>query len=159
MGSGSTTKTGRLTAIQLAPVQFFEYIKERITTQSERAYIDSIMIPGVLGPNPIYYTFWLGIDHVRELIVCEAYFKGEPVKGTVEIGYQVVNGFEYQGYTSEMVGLLVDVARGISEIRTLEAIVADWNVHSKRILEKNGFKQIAKSTVDGISVGVWHKKV
>jgi RimJ/RimL family protein N-acetyltransferase len=156
---GSTTKTDRLVAIQLAPVQFFEYIKDRVTTQAERAYIDSIMIPGVLGENPVYYTFWLGIDRVRELIVCEAYFKGEPVRGTVEIGYQVIDGFEGCGYTTEMVGLMVDVARQIPEIRVLEAIVADWNAYSKRILEKNGFKQIARSMVDKISVGIWHKKV
>jgi [ribosomal protein S5]-alanine N-acetyltransferase len=147
------TRTDRLVAIQLSKAEFFEYIKDRVTTQSERAYIDSIMIPGMLsGKEPMYYTFFVGVDTEKELIVCELCFKGEPDnKGNVEIGGSTMPAFRNKGYMSEMIKHMVNIARGTKKIKKVVAIVDENNNFSKKAVVRNNFKQQS-----GI---VWTKKV
>lgn len=143
----------RLAPVALGKEEFFEYIRDRVTTKSEGEWIATWMIPGMLaGKDLMYYTFWLGLDQEKGLIVCEFYFKGIPdATGSVEVGAMTLPAFRHKGYMVDMVGQMVKIAKGVKEIRRLVAVVAEDNKYSQMVVRRNKFKQIAST--------LWHKNV
>ena len=61
-------------------------------------------------------------------------------KNSSEVGYTLLPEFWGLGYASEMLGMLVELAKGIDEIHQLTAITDPQNKASIRILEKYDFE-------------------
>jgi RimJ/RimL family protein N-acetyltransferase len=68
-------------------------------------------------------------------------FKGPPDGGVVEIGYGLVPSARGQGYATEALGALVQIAAGLG-VATIRADTDLDNVASQRTLEHAGFYQV-----------------
>ncbi|MGI8844603.1 MAG: GNAT family N-acetyltransferase [Thermoleophilaceae bacterium] len=68
-------------------------------------------------------------------------FKGPPDGGVVEIGYGLVPSARGQGYATEALGTLVQIAAGLG-VTTIRADTNLDNVASQRTLEDAGFYQV-----------------
>jgi RimJ/RimL family protein N-acetyltransferase len=68
-------------------------------------------------------------------------FKGPPDGGVVEIGYGLVPSARGQGYATEALRTLVQIAAGLS-VTTIRADTDLDNVASQRTLEHAGFYQV-----------------
>ncbi len=62
-----------------------------------------------------------------------------PAKGRASIGYWIAPGFRRQGYAAAALGVLVDWASTLTEIKRLELYVEPWNEGSWRAAEACGF--------------------
>lgn len=60
-------------------------------------------------------------------------------KGEAEIGYLMMPEFWGKGYGNEIAKTLINIAKNVSEIDNLIAIIDPENTASKKILEKQGF--------------------
>lgn len=62
--------------------------------------------------KPISQIWWsyLAIDTQMNSLIGNCGFKGEPIDGRVEIGYEVCKTFRNQGYGTEMVLELINIA-------------------------------------------------
>ncbi len=68
-------------------------------------------------------------------------FKGPPDGGVVEIGYGLVPSARGQGYGTEALGTLMQIAAGLG-VTTIRADTELDNVASQRTLEHAGFRQV-----------------
>ena len=58
-----------------------------------------------------------------------------------EIGYMITPDHRGKGFASEAVTMMVDFLFLDKEWQRIQAIIAEENVASKRVLEKNGFQK------------------
>ncbi len=58
-----------------------------------------------------------------------------------EIGYAVIPNERGKGYTTEVVGMLVDYLFLLKDIQRIQALINEENTASKRVLESNGFEK------------------
>ncbi|TET07613.1 MAG: N-acetyltransferase [Candidatus Thorarchaeota archaeon] len=58
-----------------------------------------------------------------------------------EIGYAMIPNERGKGYTTEVVGILVDYLFLLKDIQRIQALINEENTPSKRVLEKNGFEK------------------
>jgi RimJ/RimL family protein N-acetyltransferase len=68
-------------------------------------------------------------------------FKGPPERGVVEIGYGLAPSARGQGYASEALRTLMQIAAGLG-VTTIRADTDRDNVASQRTLEHAGFSQV-----------------
>jgi len=68
-------------------------------------------------------------------------FKGPPDGGVVEIGYGLASSARGNGYATEAVRILVQLAAGLG-VKTIRADHGLDNVASQRTLERAGFAQV-----------------
>jgi RimJ/RimL family protein N-acetyltransferase len=68
-------------------------------------------------------------------------FKGPPQDGVVEIGYGLVPSARSNGYATEALGAIVDLAAAL-HVTTVRADTDLDNIASQRVLEKAGFRPI-----------------
>jgi RimJ/RimL family protein N-acetyltransferase len=85
-----------------------------------------------------YYQIRRQSDH---LAIGGVGFKGPPDGGVVEIGYGLVPSARGQGYATEALGTLVQIAAGLG-VTTIRADTDLDNVASQRTLEHAGFYQV-----------------
>lgn len=137
-----TNGTTELVIVPLTREQVLNYVyKVRQSSESELFWIELFMLPKLETlpvEKHIFYTFWLGIDKSTMHIVTEFVFKGEPDDGEVEIGFHTSILYEGKGYMKETVKRMIEISRGIPEIKTLTAIAE--HPASVKILTSNGFE-------------------
>jgi len=74
---------------------------------------------------------------------------------STEIGYMVTPEGRGKGYCTEAVAIILDYLYLLREIDRIQALIAEENVASKRVLEKNGFKKEGVLRRLFYSLGKW----
>jgi ribosomal-protein-alanine N-acetyltransferase len=94
--------------------------------------------------------YWIFVNFGAHKLVGGGGFKGAPVDGVVEIGYETRSAFRQQGFATEAVGRLTQWA--LSH-RTVDAVVADadaGNAASIGVLRRTGFREIGPGSDLGV---------
>ncbi len=79
------------------------------------------------------------VDRSRHMVVGGYRFKGQPVSGTVEIGYGVAPSCHRQGYATAAVRHAQAFASRAGTVREVLALVAPGNAASAKVLARSGF--------------------
>lgn len=101
----------------------FKYVLERIKDAPE---------------NAIWWN-WLPILVSENTLIGNCGYKGPPVDGVVEIGYEVARDYRGLGYATEMASTLVAHAFTQPEVHTIHAHTLPEENDSVRVLRKCGF--------------------
>lgn len=100
-------------------------------------------LPPELHP---WCTYWLMVDICDNLAMGLVGFKGAPdADGSVEIGYGVNSIYQGRGYMTEGVGALLEWAFSHAECRQVTAFTLPANIASRKVLVKNGFREISSA--------------
>ncbi|MBD2665023.1 putative Acetyltransferase [Richelia sinica FACHB-800] len=92
-------------------------------------------------PSQLGWGVWLIIHMDDATLIGDLGFAGKPDElGTVEMGYEVISSYRYQGYAFEAVEALVNFAFTQSELKRIIAHCPQDNLGSMRILEKLGMQ-------------------
>jgi ribosomal-protein-alanine N-acetyltransferase len=86
--------------------------------------------------------YWVLRSPVREALVGGGGFKGAPVDGMVEIGYNTRMPFRRRGYATEAVGALTEWALGQPMVRCVRAETSRDNDGSIGVLRKLGYSSV-----------------
>ncbi len=90
--------------------------------------------------SQIWWTY-LPILIETNILIGSCGYKGEPDKnGVVEIGYEVASAFRNQGFATEIVHLLVDLAFRNYKVNTIQAHTLAKENASVKVLKKCDFK-------------------
>jgi ribosomal-protein-alanine N-acetyltransferase len=119
----------------------------KIPTELQDALNETI-IPNVANQNENYLfnTLWTAILKDEKKIIGDICIIGEPNElGEIEIGYGIYDDFQGRGLMSEMVASFIDWAKTNRGIKAIVASTNCDNIASIRVLEKNGFIQIAET--------------
>jgi [ribosomal protein S5]-alanine N-acetyltransferase len=122
-----------------------------LVAEARPYFLEDLTRPGNVGWSCWYVALKQGRDPRTAFLIGTAGFKGLPSSdGTVEIGYSILPQYQGKGYASEAVSHLVRWAfmhRFVSRVtaRTLP----DAEI-SKRVLYKNGFKQVDEDARNGL---------
>jgi RimJ/RimL family protein N-acetyltransferase len=92
----------------------------------------------------LFYTIWLIIRKLDNMVLGSFCFHGEPVNGRVEIGYGLYEENKGSGYMTEAIGQIVEWAKKRNDIQNIFAETEMQNISSQRVLQKNGFSEITK---------------
>ena len=96
----------------------------------------------IKNPNSKKWWTFLPIDIETNTLVGSCGFKGMPVDGKVEIGYEVTESHRNKGYATEILNLLTELAFNDNEVKTIIAQTLTSNLPSIKVLEKCNFKFI-----------------
>jgi len=91
-------------------------------------------------PNSKKWWTFLPILIETNTLIGSCGFKGEPVDGKVEIGYEVTELFRNNGYATEILNLLTELAFDDKKVQTVIGQTLTDNLPSIRVLEKCDFK-------------------
>lgn len=100
--------------------------------------------------NYIWHTFFLMIRKSDRVCVGSCDYKSEPVDGVVEIGYGHSPQFEGNGYMTETVRALCDLAFKNGVTKVIAETLTD-NAKSQNVLKNNGF------TIEKKTENLWWK--
>lgn len=103
-------------------------------------------------PKAQKYLNYLPIDNKTNMLIGSCGFKGTPKNGRVEIGYEVCMDFRNQGFATEMVQLLLEIALASKQINKVVAHTIAKDNASTSVLKKCGFSFVKAilDEVDGI---------
>lgn len=104
-------------------------------------------------PIEARWSFWYLVDRREddEILVGVCGFKGRPDgRGSVEIGYSILDQFRNQGIASEAVGRLADWAFSHGSVMEISAETFPHLRQSIRVLEKNGFHFTGRGSERGV---------
>lgn len=110
----------------------------------------------VLRQRPEEADWWMYffVDETLPAVVGSGGFKGAPVEGSVEIGYEVAPRFRGRNYATRAAELLVRRAFEAADVQVVAAHTLAQDGPSARVLAKVGFTRTA--TVEDPEVGaVW----
>ena len=96
----------------------------------------------VKKPSSLVWWTYLAVEVEKKSLIGNCGFKGEPISGFVEIGYEVCKTFRYQGYATKMVKELLAMAFKSKKVKSVLAHTLAENNPSVRVLKKNGFNFI-----------------
>ena len=88
--------------------------------------------------SQVWWTY-LAIDVEKKSLIGNCGFKGEPIDGFVEIGYEVCRAYRTKGYATEMVKELITLAFNSKEVKSVLAHTLTENNPSVSVLKKFGF--------------------
>ena len=98
------------------------------------------------GPPLVGWYAWYAVSRnaagQREALVASAGYFGPPAGGVVEIGYSVLPSARGQGYATEIVQALVQLAFQHPEVQEVLAHTSDTNIGSTKVLLRSGFKRV-----------------
>ncbi|MBL4631480.1 MAG: GNAT family N-acetyltransferase [Paraglaciecola sp.] len=96
--------------------------------------------------NRLFYTLWIVIDKVKNSLVADLCFQGEPNKqGEIEIGYATYPQYQGQGYMTEAVQCITNWAIHQANVKAVMASTDKTNIASYTVLEKNAFVKVGQS--------------
>lgn len=96
--------------------------------------------------HPSGFEIWMIVKRESQIVIGDIGFHGPPdIKGNVEIGYGLVETEHNQGFGSEALKALMDWALNQPEVKSISATCLLTNLPSRRILEKNQMKEVAKN--------------
>ena len=92
---------------------------------------------------------WYILEREPRTLIGSAGFMGPPDDvGTVTMGYSIVEGYESQGYATELVGGLLRWTAETGRVNHVYATTFERHYGSVRVLEKNGFECRGVSSED-----------
>jgi len=91
------------------------------------------------GCPPVWATPFNIVDLSRQMVVGGCGFKGQPLSGTIEIGYAVAPSCHRRGYAAAAVQRAQAIAARSGIVREVIALVAPDNVTSAMLLARSGF--------------------
>lgn len=107
------------------------------------------------NPNSLTWWSYLAIDNNKNVLIGNCGFKGEPVNGEVEIGYEVCSKFRNKGYATEMVKELIKIAFKNLMVHTILAHTSAKKYPSVSVLKKCGFNFIKEFFSDEDEDKLW----
>ena len=96
----------------------------------------------IKNPNSKRWWTFLPIEIGTNTLIGSCGFKGAPVDGKVEIGYEVTELYRNKGYATEILNLLTELAFNDKEVKTIIGQTLTNNLPSIKVLEKCNFKFI-----------------
>ena len=105
-----------------------------------------------LETDPASQPWWtyLIIHRVDQVLIGTCGYKGPPVEGRVDIGYEIAPSYRGKGLATEAASLLVQHALLQTEVTRIQAHTLAGPNASTRVLEKSGFRFVkALASVDG----------
>lgn len=108
-------------------------------------------------PESQKWLAYLPVEIKTNTIIGTCGFKGKPKDGFVEIGYEVVESLRNQGFATEMVRLLLNIAFKYRSINYVKAHTLALKNASVTVLKKFGFSYIKEifDEEDG-KIWEWH---
>jgi ribosomal-protein-alanine N-acetyltransferase len=93
------------------------------------------------GDNYLFYTFWLAIEKISQVIVAELGFKGPPDRtGGIEIGYGTMENHRNKNFMTEAVSGMINWARAREDTKYILAETDKSNAASIKVVQKNNFQ-------------------
>ncbi len=109
-----------------------------------QAHILRTLPERAVGPSNPWGPYTL-VEKRTGLCIGGIGFKGRPdAAGSVEIGYGICTSRQGQGFMSEAVGRLCELAKD-EGARSVSAETDAANIASQRVLEKSGFERLSSS--------------
>ena len=102
--------------------------------------------PGLQGWLSWYFV---SRDADRPVLIGNGGFKGPPVNGRVEIGYEVRTDHRCQGFANEAVSGLTAWALGQPDVRRVHAETRTDNLASIGVLRRAGFRELGAGSESG----------
>lgn len=97
-----------------------------------------------------WYAIWRATEDHPACVVGAGGYLGPPNQaGEVEVGYSVVPAFQRQGYATEMVQALVDIALSDARVGRVVARTTPQNPASISVLKRVGFSQAGGIDAEG----------
>jgi len=101
---------------------------------------------------------YLPVVREENVLIGSCGYKGAPVNGMVEIGYEVAKPYRCQGMATEMARALVEHAFQSSEVRKVQAHTLAEENESGSVLSKCGMKKV-EELIDPDDGAVWRWEV
>jgi ribosomal-protein-alanine N-acetyltransferase len=100
----------------------------------------------MLREHPEHAQWWmyLFLDSESGTLVGSGGFAGEPVDGTVEIGYEIAPAYRRRGYGSAAARALVEKALASGQVRSVIAHTLASDERSAGVLRRNNFVEIGR---------------
>ncbi len=92
------------------------------------------------APEDAIWWSWLPVLVSEKMLIGNCGYKGPPVDGMVEIGYEVARDYRGQGYATELAFTLVAHAYTQPEVHTILAHTLPEENESVSVLQKCGFR-------------------
>lgn len=109
-----------------------------------------------LFPEQVLWSTYFFLDDRATVLLGSGGFKGEPVDGSVEIGYEVVPCWRGQGVATRAVTGLIDIAQASREVRVVTAETAGNENASVGVLRKVGFTRVgAIAKPQSLETWIW----
>ena len=96
-----------------------------------------------------YYFLTIDGDGERTLVGVGG-FKGPPVAGTVELGYEVLPQYRRRGYATEATAGMVAFAFGQDGVQTVSAQTLPHLAASIGVLQRCGFRLVGEGEAEGV---------
>lgn len=106
------------------------------------------------NPAEAVWWSWLPILVSENMLIGNCGYKGPPVDGAVEIGYEVAEAYRDQGYATEIAKALIENALTYKNVDTIIAHTLSEENASVHVLRKCGF-QYAGETEDPEDGAIW----
>lgn len=87
----------------------------------------------------VYAAIWALVERSTRQFIGVASFKGEPIDGDVEIGYEIDAPFRGKGFMTEAIRAFVEWGRSRPELKGIVAETLKNNLPSQRVLTAAGF--------------------
>ena len=91
-------------------------------------------------PDSVNWWGWFPILISENMLVGNCGYKGPPLNGVVEIGYEVAESYRGNGFATEMAKALIDYAYSFPEVTMIIAHTLPFENHSVSVLRKCGFE-------------------
>jgi [ribosomal protein S5]-alanine N-acetyltransferase len=91
-------------------------------------------------PSDTVWWSWLPILVTENMLIGNCGYKGPPVNGTVEIGYEVAVDYRQQGFATEIAKALIENAFRHPDVDTVVAHTLPEENESVHVLQKCGFR-------------------
>lgn len=116
------------------------------------------------GTDLIGWLGWYAIQPALEgeidILIAAGGFFGPPSEtGEVEIGYSVIPSFQGNGFATEIVKALVEIAWNDTRVKRIIAHTNNSNEASKNVLNKAGFNKISPADDEEIILFVYDRVV
>lgn len=110
-----------------------------------------------LFPEQAAWAMYFFVDDDVQSLVGSGGFKGAPLEGMVEIGYEIAPGWRGQGLATAAASSLIEVARESGQVGIVAAHTLASENPSMGVLRKLGFVLAATTTDPEVgSVCRWH---
>lgn len=92
------------------------------------------------NPEDSTWWSWLPILEAENILIGNCGYKGPPIDGVVEIGYEVANLYRMQGFATEIATALMENAFSHDQVNTVIAHTLAEENASVKVLRKCGFQ-------------------
>ena len=149
MGKKIVLKSKRLTLMPMEADTLEEKVRAMEPGEERQAYTEMLDGCRKEPQNWLWYTPWVIALKKEGTVIGDLCFKGAPVKGTVEWGYELEEPHRGKGYMTEAARVMLDWAFSQRDVYAVEAETLTDNAASQRVLSKLDFKPTGTGGKEG----------